>query len=354
GATNGAGDLAPDTNPDIPSFALSSPEHPPVSVPAAPAVRSYLQPRTRASRANLNPNRQRVDSYADRPNPRASAFLEGERGMTFADKPKEAKGLLPDVGGYVSPPVSSPPVGPTAPAYGNPYNPTRGRSGYPPRSYTPADESDGGSRSDIIQGWRQRSAIPPDSKYRRAPSAGPGGSSYPYQAASTAYPPQTPSVAPSFPVPQSPPTFPTPSIAPSLTPSQSVSNVFARPQPGYRPPSAGPEGRPLTSVSRPPTNAPSHPPTSTTGMGLPRRQRSTRELRAQVWDPKEDNSAAEAERLREEERLAIEKKEAERVAALERQRRKVSNRQNTGDTPSTRTRGARAKAAGEDTEGEGF
>ncbi|KAG9126033.1 hypothetical protein FRC07_005151 [Ceratobasidium sp. 392] len=320
--TNGAGDLVPDTNPDIPSFVLPSPEQPPTSVPAAPAVPSYLQPRTRASRANLNPSRQRVDSYVDRPNPRASKFMEGERGMTFADKPKEAKGFTPEVGGYTSPPANSPPTGPTPP-YSNPYG-TRGRTGYPPRAYTPAEESDGGSRSDAIQGWRQRSAIPPDSKHKRAPSAGPGGSSYPYQAASTPYSPQAPSAVLSFPSPQIPPAFPAPSIAPSLTPSQSVSNVFPRPQPGYRPPSVGPEGRPPTAVSRPPTTTPSHPPTSTTGMGLPRRQRSTRELRAQVWDPKEDNSAAEADRLREEERLAIEKKEAERVAALERQRRKVS------------------------------
>ncbi|QRV87775.1 TB2/DP1, HVA22 family domain-containing protein [Ceratobasidium sp. AG-Ba] len=310
GITNGAGDLAPDTNPDVPSFALSSPEHLPTSVvPAAPAIPSYLQPRTRASRANLNPNRQRKDSYIDGRNPRASAFLEGERGMTFADKPKEAKGLTPDVGGHASPPPmgygsGSPPTAPSPPAYGNPYA---------------DDESDSGSRVDVIQGWRQRSAIPPDpSKQRRAPSAGPGVSSYPYQPASVPYSPQSPpSVAPSF---------PTPSIAPSLTPSQSVSNVFSRPQPGYRPPSTGPENRAPTAISRPPTNAPSHPPTSTTGMGLPRRQRSTRELRAQVWEPKEDNSV-DAERLREEEqRRAIEQKEAERIAALERQRRKVSER----------------------------
>ncbi|KAG8742271.1 hypothetical protein FRC10_001758 [Ceratobasidium sp. 414] len=347
GVTNGAGDLAPETDPDIPSFTLSSPEHFPASAPAAPAIPSYLQPRTRASRANLNPNRPRVDSYADRPNPRASAFLEGERGMTFADKPKEAKGLTPEIGGHVSPPVNSPPMGPTSQAFGNPYS-TRGRPTYPPRSHTPADEGDGGSRADLIQGWRQRSAIPPELKHKRAPSAGPGGSSYPYQAAST-YPPQTPSTAPSFPVPQ----IPAPSIAPSLTPSQSVSNVFPRPQPGYRPPSTGPDNRPPTAVSRQPTATPSYPPTSTTGMGLPRRQRSTRELRAQVWEPKEDNSAAEAERLREEERLAIEKKEADRVAALERQRRKVSGKQPTGDAQSTRTRGTRTRGAGEETE-EGF
>jgi hypothetical protein len=377
GVTNGAGDLVPDTDPDIPSFALSSPEHLPVSVSAAPAIPSYLQPRTRASRANLNPNRQRVDSYADRPNPRASAFLEGERGMTFADKPKEAKGLTPEVApSYVSPPpsgygVSSPPMAPTAPAYGNPYA-ARGRTGHPSRPYSPADDGydaphGGNNRVDLIQGWRQRSAIPPEPKHRRAPSA--GGSAYPYQAAESPYMQPTPSLAPSFPSPSIAPSFPVPSIAPSLAPSQSISNVHARPQPGYRPQ----ESRPATALSgRPPTATSSHPPTTTTGMGLglPRRKSSTRELRAQVWEPKEDDSAAEAERLREEERREVEKKETDRLAALERQRRKVSDSQQqfqrtvrgkklTGDVQPTRTRGTRskAKASGEETgsaEGEGF
>jgi hypothetical protein len=384
--THGAGDLAPD--PDVPAFSLSSPEHPPVSVPAAPAIPSYLQPRTRASRANLAPARQRVDSYADRPNPRASEFLKGERGMTFADKPKETKGLTPEVNpSYVSPPpsnygISSPPVTPATPPISqvNPY--ARGRSGHPARHYAPADDGyesprGPGSTNDFIQGWRQRSAIPVDVKPKRQQSNGPSG--YSYQPASSAHVPPTPtfppsiispitapSIAPSFPVPSVAPSFPVPSIAPSLTPSQSVSNVFPRPQPGYRPPPPV-DNRPLTAVSgRPPTAAPSHPPTSTTGMGLglPRRQRSTRELRAQAWEPKEDNSAAEAERLAEEERRAAEQKEAERQAALERQRRKVSDSQQyqrsvrgkklTGDVPPTRTRPSRTKkAAGSETDGQG-
>lgn len=96
------------------------------------------------------------------------------------------------------------------------------------------------------------------------------------------------------------------------------------------------------------------------GLGAPRRQRSTRELRAQAWEPKEDNAAAEAERLAEEERRALEQKEAERQSALDRQRRKVSDSQYqravkskklTGDAPPTRSRTkAKSKHAGTDTE----
>lgn len=367
---NGAGDLAPD--PNIPAFALASPAQPPVSVPAAPAVPSYLQPRTRASRINLRPAPPPVDNYADRPNPRASEFLQGERGMTFADKPKESKAIIPDASAsYVSPPPSgyglpAPqpiPASPPQVPFGNPY--VRGRPG-PTRPYVPAEdgyESPRGNNNDLIQNWRQRSAIPVDVKPKR--QQGPSG--YSYQAATPSQVPPTPSVvspsiAPSFPVPSVAPSFPVPSIAPSLTPSQSISNVFARPQPGYRPPSAADNRPPTTGPARPQSTTPSHPPTTTTGMGLgaPRRQRSTRELRAQAWEPKEDNTAAEAERLAEEERRALEQKEAERQNALDRQRRKVSDSQYqrsvkskklTGDAPPTRSRTkAKAKHAGTDTE----
>lgn len=356
----GAGDLAPD--PDVPAFALSSPEHAPVSVPAAAAIPSYLQPRTRASRANLNPNRQpRAEPYVDAPNSRAAAFLSGERGMTFADKPKETKGLAPEVGSYASPPPSdygfgSPAVQATSPSpYNNPYA-ARGRTGYPARQHTPASSSN--EKVDLIQGWRQHSALPPEPKHKRQPSAGPAGSAYPYQAAQSSYTQSSPSVAsyasPSIP-PSIPPSFPTPSVA-SLAPSQSVSNVYARPP---------------VERGRAPA-APSHPPTSTTGMGMaPRRRSSTRELRAQVWEPKEDTSAADAERALEEERKEVERKEAERENALERQRRKVSDSQQyqrtvrakklTAEMQPTRTRGTRTRAkagAGEDSavegEGQGF
>jgi hypothetical protein len=194
-------------------------------------------------------------------------------------------------------------------------------------------------------------------------------------------------MAPSIPAPSIAPSFPVPSIAPSLTPSQSISNIFARPTPTYPPVSAYPPAPvasypptsshpPVTSPpSRPPTTGPqrpssttpSHPPTATTGMGLglPRRQRSTRELRAQAWEPKGDNSAAEAERLAEEERRAIEQKEAERQAQLERQRRKVSDsgqyqrsvrgKKLTGEVPPTRTRPSRtrSRAPGDETDGQG-
>ncbi|KAH7343436.1 hypothetical protein B0J17DRAFT_625146 [Rhizoctonia solani] len=435
--THGAGDLAPD--PDVPAFTLASPEHPPVAAPAAPAVPSYLQPRTRASRANLVPTRQRVDSYADRPNPRASEFLQGERGMTFADKPKETKGLTQDLGvGASYPTAPSPPnFGPTPPNFGamsppnfGPMSPPmmpasppvgfnnqypRGRSQPPTRPYAPivpmADDgyesprSTAGTTTDFIQGWRQRSAIPVDSKPKRQGN-GPGG--YSYQPAATPLGMPVPSIpasvtspvmsmAPSIPPPSVAPSFPVPSIAPSLTPSQSISNIFARPTPTYppapvasyppvsshppvtsppfrppttgppRPPSTGPLRPPSTGPLRPQTTTPSHPPTATTGMGLglPRRQRSTRELRAQAWEPKEDNSAAEAERLAEEERRAVEQKEAERQAQLERQRRKVSDsnqyqrsvrsKKLTGEVPPTRSRPSRtrSKAPGDETDGQG-
>ncbi|EUC66447.1 TB2/DP1, HVA22 family protein [Rhizoctonia solani AG-3 Rhs1AP] len=217
--THGAGDLAPD--PDVPAFILASPEHPPVVAPAAPAVPSYLQPRTRASRVNLAPARQRVDSYADRPNPRASEFLQGERGMTFADKPKETKGLTQDLGvgasypagpvPYPTGPVSYPagpasyptgpvsyPVAPSPPGY-NPISPPmlpaslpagfnsqypRGRPQPPTRPYVPivpvedgyeSPRSQAGTTTDFIQGWRQRSAIPVDTKPKRN---GPAGYAY--------------------------------------------------------------------------------------------------------------------------------------------------------------------------------
>ncbi|KAL5636616.1 hypothetical protein ACGC1H_000541 [Rhizoctonia solani] len=434
--THGAGDLAPD--PDVPAFILASPEHPPVPAPAAPVVPSYLQPRTRASRVNLAPARQRVDSYADRPNPRASEFLQGERGMTFADKPKETKGLTQDLGvgaSYPTGPVSYPtvpasypagpasyptgpapyPIAPSPPTY-NPISPPmlpaslpagynsqypRGRPQPPTRPYAPivpvddgyeSPRSQAGTTTDFIQGWRQRSAIPVETKPKRN---GPAG--YSYQSATGPGMP-TPSVAPSvtspvmsmappFPAPSIAPSFPVPSIAPSLTPSQSISNIFARPTPTYpsppvasyppvvphhpvasHPPVTSPPPRPpTTGPQRPASTTPSHPPTATTGMGLgvPRRQRSTRELRAQAWEPKEDNSAAEAERLAEEERRAVEQKEAERQAQLERQRRKVSDstqyqrsvrgKKLTGDVPPTRSRPSRtrSKAPGDETDGQG-
>lgn len=370
GVSYGAGDLAPD--PDVPSFALSSPEHAPVSVPPAPTIPSYLQPRTRASRANLNPNRQRVDSYVDAPNSRAAAFLSGEKGMTFADKPKETKGLTPEVvSSYGSPPPSdygfnSPAIQPAAPSsYNNPYA-VRGRTGYPAARQYGSSASSSNEKVDLIQGWRQHSALPPEPKHKRQPSVGPAGSTYPYQAAQSSYTQSSPSVAsfasPSL-GPSMPPSFPTPSVA-SLAPSQSISNVYARPpQPAQRP--SADRGRAPGPVS-------SHPPTSTTGMGMaPRRRSSTRELRAQVWEPKEDSSAADAERAREEERKEAEKKEAERENALERQRRKVSDSQQyqrtvrakklTAEMQPTRTRGTRTRAkasAGDDSavegEGQGF
>ncbi|KAG8714825.1 hypothetical protein FRC11_006922 [Ceratobasidium sp. 423] len=391
--THGAGDLAPD--PDVPAFTLASPEYAPVAAPAAPAIPSYLKPRTRASRANLAPTRQRVDSYADRPNPRASEFLQGERGMTFADKPKETKGLTQDLGvgasyptapspptyGLISPPMlpSSPPVG-----FNSQY--PRGRSQPPTRPYAPivpvddgyeSPRSTVGTTTDFIQGWRQRSAIPVESKPKRQQN---GPSGYSYQPATGPHAMPIPSIpqsvvspvasmAPSFPAPSIAPSFPVPSVAPSLTPSQSISNIFARPTPTYPPPPVAsyppvashpsvtsPARPPTTGPQRPPSTTPSHPPTTTTGMGhgLPRRQRSTRELRAQAWEPKEDNSAAEAERLAEEERRAVEQKEAERQAQLERQRRKVSDsgqyqrsvrgKKLTGEVPPTRSRPSRTRS----------
>ncbi|KAF8709004.1 hypothetical protein RHS03_02776, partial [Rhizoctonia solani] len=410
--SHGAGDLAPD--PDVPAFTLATPEHPPVAAPAAPTVPSYLQPRTRASRANLAPTRQRVDSYADRPNPRASEFLQGERGMTFADKLRETKGLTPDLGAGASYPATpspphygptSPPMQPSPPPVGFNSQYPRGRPQAPMRPYAPIvpvddgyespPRSSAGTTTDFIQGWRQRSAIPVDTKPKRQGS-GPGA--YSYQPATGPYAMPVPSIphsivspvasmAPSIPPPSVAPSFPTPSIAPSLTPSQSISNIFARPTPTYppvaayppapvascppipsRPPVTSPPTRPpTTGPQRPSSTTPSHPPTTTTGMGLgiPRRQRSTRELRAQAWEPKEDNSAAEAERLAEEERRAIEQKEAERQAQLERQRRKVSDsgqyqrsvrgKKLTGEVPPTRSRPSRtrSRAPGDETDGQG-
>ncbi|KAF8760390.1 hypothetical protein RHS01_01609 [Rhizoctonia solani] len=375
--SHGAGDLAPD--PDVPAFTLATPEHPPVATPAAPTVPSYLQPRTRASRANLAPTRQRVDSYADRPNPRASEFLQGERGMTFADKLRETKGLTPDLGAGASYPATpSPPhYGPTSPPM-QPSPPPVGFNSQYPRGRPQAPCAHTPQSSPLTMGWRQRSAIPVDTKPKRQGS-GPGA--YSYQPATGPYAMPVPSIPHSIvsPVASMAPSIPPPSVAP-------ISNIFARQRrPILRSPHTPQHQSPLTRqfhltpgnlspyssaynwAPAPIQHHPSHPPTTTTGMGLgiPRRQRSTRELRAQAWEPKEDNSAAEAERLAEEERRAIEQKEAERQAQLERQRRKVSDsgqyqrsvrgKKLTGEVPPTRSRPSRtrSRAPGDETDGQG-
>lgn len=331
--------------------------------------------------------------------------------MTFADKPKETKGLTQDLGvgasyptapspphfGSNSPPYfgpTSPPVLPSSPPVGYNSQYPRGRPQPPTRPYAPivpvvddgyeSPRSQAGTTTDFIQGWRQRSAIPVETKPKRQqgysyqPATGPGMPT-PSVAPSVTSPVN--SLAPSFAPPSIAPSFPVPSVAPSLTPSQSISNIFARPTPTYppqpvasyppvasHPPVTSPPHRPpTTGPQRPPSTTPSHPPTATTGMGLglPRRQRSTRELRAQAWEPKEDNSAAEAERLAEEERRAVEQKEAERQAQLERQRRKVSDstqyqrsvrsKKLTGEVPPTRSRPSRtrSRAPGDETDGQG-